>query len=255
MALHDAYARRTPYEFVLPSHEYGEERFPLVAEEAETQGFSGHLTDIRSFSLLGEVGAILREIRTEDDPPEMIQQYGMLIFHAFHFWTRRFPLFLASVDASRRAVDRTELTAFDVPESGCAYLQLPQHLFWVPGPGENPPESLDGIFTTWANGELFSMAVAGVSSRRAGVITMPLPPVHVADLSVIAGETMRENGADFSSSMAGAEIDRLYGVESAGEVVKLAARLLPLLPSAELGEVGSPGSTPAASRFSYRRLK
>lgn len=262
MALHDAYARRTPYELALPSLQFGEERFALVAEEAEIQGFPGHLTDIRSFPLLGEVGAILREIRTPDDPPEMIQQYGVLLFHAFHFWRLRFPLVLVSVEAARRAVGLQGPVDVAPAAEGCVYLQLPQHLFWVGAEEGGAPESLDGIFLTWANEVLHGMAVAGVSRQRPGVITMPFPPVALGDLGRISGENMREpgpesgpgSGEEFSTSMPGGEIDGLYGVESAGEALKLAARLLAGVESAQKAEPGPGDGTPPASAFAYRRM-
>jgi hypothetical protein len=258
MALHDAYARRTPYELSLPSLQFGEERFARVAEEAEAQGFPGHLTDIRSFSLLAEVGAILREIRTPDDPPELIQQYGMLMFHAFHFWQNGFPLFLVSLDAARRAVEADGVESLELPSSGSAYLQLPQHLFWVGEEGEDSaaaPESLDGIFVTWTGGNLIAMVVAGVSSQRSGVIAMPLPPVRISDLSDIVGEIAREGTDDFSTSLPGAEIDGLYGVDSAGEALKLVARLLPGLASAEAAvSTDRTDGSPTASSLPYRRM-
>jgi hypothetical protein len=256
MALHDAYARRTPYELALPSLAFGEERFAQVAEEAETQGFPGHLTDIRSFSLLGQVGAILREIRTPDDPPEMIHQYGMLVFHAFHFWKKSFPLFLVTVDAARRAAERDVEGDGVLVESasGCAYLQLPQHLFWVDG--EGAPESLDGMFLTWAGAEMNAMAVAGVANRSTGIIIMPLPPVPITDLPSLARERMREDTEDFSTSIPGAEIDGLYGVASAGEALKLVARLLPELQSAEAAAPGTEAAegAPTPSALPYRRI-
>lgn len=254
MALHDAYARRTPYELALPTLEFGDERFTLVAEEAETQGFPGHLKDVRAFPLLGEVGAILREIRTPEDPPELIQQYGVLLFHAFHFWRLKFPLVLVSVEAARRAVSLERVDALEPTDQGCVYLQLPQHLFWVGGGEGEVPESVDGVFVTWADGVLHGMAVAGVSRQRAGVITMPLPPVSLEDLSGIGGETMRESGEEFSTSMPGGEIDGLYGVESAGDALKLIARLLPGVKGAQEAEMGPRDGNPQASALPYRRL-
>lgn len=254
MALHDAYARRTPYEMTLPSLEFGEERFTQVAEEAETRGFPGHLTDIGAFPLLGEVGAILREIRTPEDPPEMIQQYGMLLFHAFHFWRLKFPLVLVTVEAARRAVAIRGSVEVDLTPEGCVYLQLPQHLFWTGGDGGQMPESLDGVFVTWVNDHLHAMAVAGVTRQRPGLITLPLSPIIPADLSRISGERARDSGTDFSTSMPGGEMDELYGLESGGEVWKLIARLLPGVGSARAAEKGPRDGTPPASALDYRRL-
>lgn len=253
MALHDAYARRTPYELALPSPEYAQERFPTVVEEAESQGFPGHLTDIGAFSLLGEVGAILQEIRVPDDPPEMIHQYGFLLFHAFHFWKHECPLYLVTVDAAREMVGGGGVGEVPLPDIGAAYLQLPQHLFWVAG--DSAPESLDGIFVSWVEGRLTAMAVAGVATHRPGVITMALPVVPVADLAAISTQEMRDDGADFSTTMPGAEIDGLYAVESAGEILKLVARLLPRLEGAAWGESTPDASDPPPSSLDYRVIR
>ncbi|MFC1791774.1 hypothetical protein ACFL0I_04835, partial [Gemmatimonadota bacterium] len=92
MPTHDSYARVTPFELLLPSEEFAEERFPLIREEAEGRGHD--LADPDGFPLLSEVGRILREIRGEDDHPRLIQERGALLFHAFHFWQEASPLFL-----------------------------------------------------------------------------------------------------------------------------------------------------------------
>jgi len=253
MPLHDAYARLTPYELALPSPEFAEEHFPRIEEEAHTQGFPRHLADIRAFALLGEVGRILREIRPADDPPEMIDQYGLLLFHLFHFWKHGRPLYLVRVPAARAAVAGGGVEALDVGESGSVYLQLPQHLFWIPG--EPNPESLDGVFVTWNGGEVTAVATAGVSRARGGVIAMPLPGIPADELPGLSDRSMRAGGEDFSTEMPGAEIDDLYGVQSAGEVLKLIVRLLPALGESEAGRAGE-GSEgqPTPSSLSYRVL-
>jgi hypothetical protein len=256
MPIHDAYARRTPFEITLPTPDFAGERFPAVLEEADTQGFPGHLTDPSAFALLGEVGAILREIRDADDPPGLIDQYGLLLFQAFGFWRAGHPLYLVSEAAARDAVTKVEPGLDRLPASGTVYLQLPQHLFWVGAEPETPPESLDGFFITWNGGLLTVLAVAGVRPDRAGLSTLPIPSVPVEDLTSMATETMREEGSDFSSTMPGGDLDGLYGVESAGELLKLVARLLPRLLDASDAEVETAprGSAPEGSNLPFRRI-
>ena len=84
MPIHDAYARVTPFELLLPDEDFAEERFPLIQKEAEER--KADLSDPDRFALLSEAGAILRKIRGEDDDPRLIQHFGILLFHAFHFW-------------------------------------------------------------------------------------------------------------------------------------------------------------------------
>ena len=43
MPIHDAYARVTPYELLLPEEGFADERFPLIQEEAEER--KADLTD------------------------------------------------------------------------------------------------------------------------------------------------------------------------------------------------------------------
>jgi len=253
MPLHDAYARVTPYELALPSLEFADERFPRVEEEARTQGFPQHLEDVRSFALLGEVGAMLRELRPADDPPEMIDQYGLLLFHLYHYWREDHPLYLVAVPAARAAVGGSGGGTVELAETGSAYLQLPQHLFWIPG--DPNPESLDGVFLTWKGGEVTAMAVAGVARSRGGVISLPLPTVPIAELPSLSSQPMRSEGEDFSTDMPGAEIDDLYGVESAGEVLKLVARLLPRMAAADPGSAPEGAETPVPSAFEYRLIQ
>ncbi|MGW8267662.1 MAG: hypothetical protein ACWGSQ_14955, partial [Longimicrobiales bacterium] len=103
MAIHDAYARVTPFELLLPEEGFFEKRFPLIREEAEERG--GSLTTPESFLLLSETAMALREIREEDDIPERVRQHGALLFQAFHFWEDGHPLLLLDTDVVRYLVE------------------------------------------------------------------------------------------------------------------------------------------------------
>jgi hypothetical protein len=257
MPVHDAYARKTPFEIALPGPEFADERFGAIVEEAETQGLPGHLTDPNAFALLGEVGRILQEIRAPDDLPRLIDQYGLLLFQAFTFWRAGCPLFLVSEDAARRATGGSGSVPIVLADFGSAYVQLPQHLFWVLGEAESQPESLDGFFLTWSDAVLSTLAVAGVRSDRTGVSTLPLPSVPIEDLPAIAMEQIREDGEDFESTIPGGELDRLYGIRSVGELLKLVARLLPSLAGASDAEreQAPPEGRPEGSRLPFRRIR
>ena len=49
MPIHDAYARVTPFELLLPAEGFADERFPLIQEEAEERQVD--LTDPERFAL------------------------------------------------------------------------------------------------------------------------------------------------------------------------------------------------------------
>ncbi len=158
--------------------------------------------------------------------------------------------------AARDAVAESGTGLDRLPASGAVYVQLPQHLFWVGGEPETPPESLDGFFVTWHGGLLTVLAVAGVRPDRAGLSTLPIPSVSVEELPSIATETMREEGEDFSSTIPGGDLDGLYGIQSAGELLKLVARLLPGMLDASDGEVETApeSSAPEGSNLPFRRI-
>lgn len=103
MPPHDAYARRTPYELLLPGPEFAEERFPRIAEEAEARG--ADLDEPGGFVMLAAVGEALREIRPREEEAESIHRYGALLFHAFHFWRAGRPLYLVTTHVARYLVE------------------------------------------------------------------------------------------------------------------------------------------------------
>ena len=67
MPIHDTYARITPFELLVPDEDFADRRFPLIRKEAEERKVN--LADPERFVLLGEAGAVLREIRGDDEDP------------------------------------------------------------------------------------------------------------------------------------------------------------------------------------------
>lgn len=220
-------ARLTPYELAVPGRRFVEERFPEVKEEAEAQGDA---TDPIRFINLGAVGRILQEVRGEEDDPELIQQHGYLVYHAYNFWRAGEPLYLLEAGAARLLVesDPEDVAGPPSPPSQAGYLQLPRHLFWSwpdPDDEEAPAEPLDGVFWTVAgDGMLWTLAALGVRADRPGISIFPLPPVPVTEADDWLTTTVREAGQDFGSTLPGGELDQLYSVETAGEVLKLLGR-------------------------------
>ncbi len=260
MAVHDAYARVTPFELLLPEEGFADQRFPLIREEAEER--EADISDPERFALLSQVGAVLREIRGEDDPPQLIQQYGVLLFHAFHFWQEGHPFFLLKTGVVRYLVGAGPKAgdwALSLP-GPAGYVQLPQHLFWVPGGEDAPPESLDGFFWSAAGGEKLSLLVVmGIRKDRPGLSVVPLPTLPLSAAGEWAAMQVRPEGQDFHSSLPGAELENLYSLEAGAEAVKLATRVfwyLDVFPASVAEGVRGPedGDGPQPSRLGFRRI-
>ena len=265
----DAWARLTPYEVGVPGREFAERTFGAIREEAEGRG--ADLTDPGAFILLGEVGRALREIQGDERGGEALHRFGSFLFHAFHFHRAGEFLVLAETAATRYLVEgspvpegwRGELPA----EAG--YLQLPRHLFWAnPEEGEDaPPEPLDGVFWARAAGNTLSiLVVLGVRDDRPGLSVMELPPVSLVDAGRWVSEKVREEGADFETTLPGGELERLYTVQTLGEALKLTGRALGYIFTApealgeperapHPGEAGRDPASPRPSLLSFRRLR
>jgi len=262
MALHDKYARRTPFELAFPDTARAEALAAASFEEAGARGVDAH--EPQMFATLGSVGAFLSELRGPDTPPEAVHQYAALAFHGVHFVRAGFPLYLLGSAATRRLV--AEAPSHEPrPPRPAGYLQLPQHMVWVEGDEREVPESADGVFWTVApSGLLHVLLVTGVRPDRPGVGVIPLPvaPLAEAEGWASASAEMRgeEEGDDFASSIPGASLDGLYGVRTAGEPLKLLARFFAragadpdsLVAHDPRSDVGPEG--PAPSSFPFKRM-
>src|SRR4051812_41900308 len=138
MAVHDAYARLTPYELTFPDLGFARAHFDAIRTEAEERGTE--LRDPTAFVMLASTGQALREIRGTQDDPSLIRQYGLLLYHAYHFCAAGEPLYLVSAVVLRALVAEGPgepgwIPALD-PDAG--YAQLPQHLVWVRGDESAP---------------------------------------------------------------------------------------------------------------------
>jgi hypothetical protein len=172
----------------------------------------------------------LEELKVPGDADdEALTRLAALLFHAFHHERARCPLLLVRTPVVRYLVE-TSGDGVDAPGPGLvasAYVQLPQHLVWTRAEDGSRPRSLDGFFwTVPGDGTVHLLAVAGLNEERAGFTVVPLPGVPLADAPVWADADMRpEAGPDFSTDMPGSELEGLYEVRTAGELLKLGARL------------------------------
>ena len=274
MRIHDRYARVTPYEMALPGRAFAEERFELIREEAERR--DADIWDPGAFSMLEQAGRTIADIRIEDENPVLFVQYGVILFHAFHFWSAGEHLYLLGNEAAHQ-VTRAGLPsgpadwAFTAP-SRAGYVQLPHYLFWARPEAGGPAESLDGFFWVLTPAHrLHLMVASGMRADRPGLGVMPVPEIPGEEASEWAAATVRQQGDDFASTLPGGE--ELCSIETLGEVVKLAGRLfwqlerglLRVGAPAKGGEAGSPapegaidqdtaGRAPLASTLPWRLI-
>lgn len=254
MALHDAYARLTPFELAFPD---GGER--LVSAVHEELGEGDDPGDVRTFLTLRAVGAFLEETRAGDTGVEAVHPFGMLAYHAFHFVRAERPLLLVAEGLARSLVRDVGSGGEPRLPAEAGYVQLPRHLFWMPG-GAGVPESVDGFFWTRSRDGLLHLLLAmGMRRDRAGLGVAPVPDAPWSDAREWTAARIRREGEDFSSTLPGGEIEDLYSFEAAGEVLKLMARLAAYLhetPAASIEKTpaDAPPEGPPASRLPYREI-
>lgn len=286
MAVHDAYARFTPYELLLPDPGFPERCFTAITREAEERGADAG--NPAAFVMLGSVGGALAELREEDAGPGSAHDHAGILFLAYHFWRcdggvvlagRRTVRGLLAGEGGREGGRRGDGEAVSAAggdeesvEAGWAgdlrgragYLQLPQHLVWMESSGQ-PPESVDGFFWYGDEGGVLHLAMtAGMRRDRPGCVVVTVPPQPLAAVPGWATGPAREGGGDFATSLPGAELDGLVGIRTPAEVFKLAALVLgrvsrerlrpmpPPAPAATGDDAGpaDPGPRPTSLPFS-----
>jgi hypothetical protein len=280
MSLHDEYARRTPFEIAFPDRSVAESLSGEVAEEIVARGVDDSV--LEAFITTTAAGERVREMRGPDAPPDTAYPFAALLYHCVHFLRAGAPLYLVATEVARQLLGpewqaRSSAASVPAPEPPAAagYLQLPQHLIWTEGgrseaPDGAPPESLDGVFwTLTASRVLNVLPVSGLLPSRPGFAALPLPPAPLADASIWLEARVRPSGEDFASALPGGELDRLYSVRTAGEVLKLLARFFSLVKAAMGGEghavrlearrpsaepAGEPTGAPPSSALPYTRL-
>lgn len=229
-------ARVTPYELVFTDR-FETSVFPRILEDAKRVGTDPLFPD--RFQLLSTVGEAVREVVPEDAPPEALEQYRALLYHAFNFWRFEKPVYVLDAAVARYLVEAApgpDGWELSLPHPAI-YLQLPANLFWGSVSPEMTPEPVDGFFLTSAQvvdplgGEplqrLFVLVVLGIRRHRAGFSVIPFDTETGAG---IAGEwaaaESREGGRDFQSTLPGGEMAGLYSILTTSEVLKLLGRAL-----------------------------
>lgn len=229
--------RQDPYTLVFGAESMDERLFPPIAEEAEAR--DQPLDDPDRFLFLSSVGKLLQAIAGSEPyeegaspgegEKEALRQYGRLLFHAFHFWRDRRTR--VALDEEKLRWLLNEVTSVGDwtlrPPARSGYLRLPRNLVWAAPAPELQPEPADGFFWMLAEPEgeprrLHVLLALGVRPDRAGFSVVSATGVlddepHWAELDA------RPGGTDFETTLPGGELDELYSIQSAGEVLKLAS--------------------------------
>lgn len=228
-----ASARRTPYEIVFTEGDFESRIFPRIRDEAAAEGVASLHRE--RFEFLSTAGEVIREVTPEDAPPDALEEYRSLLFHAFHHWSEGRRLFVVEPAAARYLVEAApglDEWSFRAPARSF-YLQLPPNLFWSSISADAAPEPVDGFFVTLASGKdlrdatyekLEVLAVLGIHRSRAGFSVIGVESELGDDiLTPWQGEERAEG--DFKNVLPGGEIGGLYSMLTTGEVLKLVARL------------------------------
>jgi hypothetical protein len=229
MPVHDRYARLTPFERTLPDPGFPDRHFAAVEAEARERGVA--LADPGVFAMLGAAITALEELKAPGErDDEALTRLAALLFHAFHHHRAGRPVLLVRTGVVRYLVDTPPADGGRPTEAGLpasAYVQLPQHLVWTRADEQERPRSLDGFFWTLpGDGTVHLLAVAGLLEERTGFTVIPLPGVPLEDAPLWSRADMRSGDqTDFATDLPGSEHEGLYEVRTAGELLKLGARL------------------------------
>lgn len=227
MSLHDDYARVTPYEIAFPDEGAVRRLVHEVEQEASSRGVDPQLPGI--FLTLGAVGAFVRDLQAPDAPEEAALELGSLLFQAVHFARAGRLVHLLETAATRYLVEGAP-SGEPVPPSAAGYLQLPQHLFWMDAGGDGTPESIDGLFWVASDhGVLHTLPITGMLPEQMAFRALPLPEAPLDDARRWLEADVRQSGPDYASGLPGHDLDRLYSVQTAGEVLKLVSRFFAYL--------------------------
>jgi hypothetical protein len=225
-------ARLTPYELVFTEGDFESRVFPKIRSEAEAQAVDASRRE--RFDFLSTAGDVVREVTPPDAPPDALEQYRALLFHAYHFWAEGKRLYALDQAVARYLVETApNLDGWEFAMPGSSvYLQLPSNLFWSSISPDTPPEPVDGFFVTVSEvpdplgspAEILEvLLVLGIRRSRAGFSVIPLV-TETGEGIAEAWDTEGRPEGDFANMLPGGEMAGLYSMLTTGEVLKLVGR-------------------------------
>ena len=245
-----AAGRLTPWNLVFGDDRFDRELFPALEAESETDGG----TSFDAFLMLRSAARVLHALESggmgadqpAGGPPseDAARSYGRLVWQAWHFWRNGSRLFAFDEPATRDLLedDRFEGGRALTPPAVAGYVQLARNLIWARVDPAAHAEPLDGFFWLVEAADASAPAprlhlqlVFGLRSDRAGISVIDITaPLDEADHWAVAGA--RADGPDFGNILPGGDLDRLHGMLSTAEALKLAARAFVALAARTSGE-------------------
>ncbi|HEX2203236.1 MAG TPA: hypothetical protein VHG91_08050 [Longimicrobium sp.] len=229
----------TPYELAFGEAGFETRTFPRLLEEADEMGEDPARRE--RFGFLTLAGDALREVVPEEAPPEALEEYRALLYHAFNFWRFGRRTYVLESAAARYLVEaKPSLRGWELnlPHPS-VYVKLPPKLFWASIATDVPPEPVDGFFATLsaavdplgqAYQELEVLMVLGLRRGRTGFSVIPFDTELGPGIPAVWAETPgREGAEDFENILPGGEMAGLYSILTTAEALKLLARTLWLI--------------------------
>jgi hypothetical protein len=223
--------RTDPYALVFDA-EFERRHFAAIESEAEQRSLVTWQPE--QFMLLHAAAEPLRA--TLSTQGSAVEQFGPLLFQAYHYWrfqkthiTLSEPLFRHVVNDFPR-IGQWEF----VPPAPAGYLQLPRNLLWARIADDAQPEAVDGVFWTivgtgdarvppFARADL--LVALGLIPGRPGFSVIPLSAELTEPQGHWGDEQARADTRDFANNLPGGELQKLHALETAGEVWKLVSRV------------------------------
>lgn len=268
-----AAARLTPYELAFLEGDFETRVFASIQEEAEARREDPARRE--RFAFLAAGGEGIRDIIPPDAPPEMLEEYRALFYHAFNFWRFGRRLYVVDAAVARYLVEGAPTLAeweFSAPYDNL-YIQLPPNLFWASIGTDVPPEPVDGFFVTVAREQdplglpfldVQVLMVLGIHRQRAGFSVIAFDTEAGQGIPPVWAEAGRDRGRDFENVLPGGEMAGLYSILTTSEAFKLVARVLWYVeshaedvtgaPAQERRAEERPGSVPY-SRLAFHRVR
>lgn len=265
-------ARLTPYELAFMEGDFENRVFAMIQDEADARREDPARRE--RFAFLAASGEAVRDIIPPDAPPEMLDEYRALFYHAFNFWRFGRRLYVLEPPVARYLVEAAPTLAeweLAAPYDSL-YIQLPPNLFWASIGTDVPPEPVDGFFVTVARDEdplgipfvdLQVLMVLGIHRLRDGFSVIAFDTEAGKGIPPVWAEPGREEGQDFENVLPGGDIAGLYSILTTSEALKLVARVLWYVeahaqdvtpaPAAERRGEDRPGMVPL-SRLAFHRV-
>jgi hypothetical protein len=224
----------TPYEAIFERPQFEDALFPDLTSDAEAHGLDTR--DLDSFLQLPAASALLDAISPGAAAPgaagerSPIAGVAALAYHGYHFWRHGKHTTPLDDAAARAVLDPAAPPIGPWPLAAprpAGYVQFPPHLLWAKTE-QSTPEPVHGFFYATSPAPRIDFLIAlSVRPERAAVtaieiaVQLPVPaPGHFGDLAA------RDEGEDFANVLPGGELRGLHAVTNAGEVLKLASRVL-----------------------------